>query len=125
MIIVSHNQLNPILTNKNPRLAIMLAVLWPGLDYFYLGAILSGWLRTFGSVPLMLSIVIDGHIFLLPVVLIIWIMGVTSSSKRTEKYNSPVAKAMRLKKSHPVEEVNFPSEAEQKFLLEWLKAKDW
>jgi hypothetical protein len=119
---VSHNQLNPILANKNPRLAIMLAVLWPGLDYFYLGAILSGSIRTLGSVFLMLSIVIDGHLFLLPAVLIIWIMGLTSSSKRTEKYNNPVAKAMRLKKSHPVGEVHFPSEEKQKVILEWLKS---
>ena len=119
---MSHNQLNSILANKNPRLAIMLAVLWPGLDYFYLGAILSGSIRTLGSVFLMLSIVIDGHLFLLPAVLIIWIMGLTSSSKRTEKYNNPVAKAMRLKKSHPVEEVHFPSEEKQKVILEWLKS---
>jgi TM2 domain-containing membrane protein YozV len=63
-------------------LAIVLAFIWPGLDYFYLEDGAGGVKRAIGCAFLLFTIL--G----IPVALIIWIMGMVSSSKRTAEFNN-------------------------------------
>jgi TM2 domain-containing membrane protein YozV len=79
---VVHVQLAPMLNAKSSGLAIVLAFLWPGLDYFYLEDGSGGVKRAIGYAFLMFTII--G----IPVALIIWIMGIASSSRRTAEFNN-------------------------------------
>ena len=67
VIIVSHNRQKYESANKSPRLAIMLAVLCPGLDYLYLGATFSGLFRINAALFAFLGSILGGYLFWVPV----------------------------------------------------------
>ena len=79
---VVYVQQAPMLNAKSSGLAIVLAFLWPGLDYFYLEDGSGGVKRAIGCAFLLFTII--G----IPVALIIWIMGLASSSRRTAEFNN-------------------------------------
>ena len=79
---VVYVQQAPMLNAKSSGLAIVLAFLWPGLDYFYLEDGSGGVKRAIGF-PFLLFTIIG-----IPVALIIWIMGIASSSRRTAEFNN-------------------------------------
>ena len=79
---VVYVQQAPMLNAKSSGLAIVLAFLWPGLDYFYLEDGSGGVKRAIGCAFLLFTII--G----IPVALIIWIIGLASSSRRTAEFNN-------------------------------------
>ncbi|MDA8623752.1 hypothetical protein N9L38_05710 [Candidatus Poseidoniales archaeon] len=82
-------QQTPMMNAKSSGVAILLAFLWPGLDYFYLENGGSGVIRAIGCAFLVITLI--G----IPVALIIWILGIASSSKRTAEYNLNLAARMQ------------------------------
>jgi TM2 domain-containing membrane protein YozV len=79
---VVYVQQAPMMNIKNSGLSILLAFIWPGLDYIYLEDGAGGVKRAIGCVFLYVTLI--G----IPVALVIWIMGMVSSSQRTAQYNN-------------------------------------
>jgi len=69
----------PMMNIKSSGLAIVLAILWPGLDFFYLEDTKNGLIRALLSLFLIWTIIVP---------LVLWFMGLITSSKRTAEYNN-------------------------------------
>ena len=66
---------------KSGGLAIILALLWPGLDYLYLEDVGKGiGIALFSAFCLFMIIGI-------PIAIILWIYGIATSSRRTREHN--------------------------------------
>ena len=67
---------------KSGGLAIILALLWPGLDYLYLEDAGKG-------IGIALVSVISAFMIIgIPITIILWIHGLATSSKRTREHNN-------------------------------------
>jgi len=76
---VVYVQQTPMMNAKSSGLAIVLAIIWPGLDFFYLEDTKSGIIRVLLSLFLIWTIIVP---------FVLWLMGLITSSKRTTEYNN-------------------------------------